>query len=675
MTMDESTPQYGMTRPISISLPEEKDHRFTKELDDCLRSLNYFESPEELDQRIQVLGQVNSLVKKWVVRVSEAKMPIDECTRVGGKLFTFGSYRLGVHTKGADIDSLCVVPRHIQRSDFFTTFYEMLKECPEVSDLHGVEEAFVPVIKLKWKEIELDILFARLALKEVPDDQQLNDDILLKNLDERCVRSLNGCRVADEILRLVPSQETFSLTLRAIKLWAKNHGIYSNIVGFLGGVSWAILVARVCQLYPHALPGKLVSRFFMLYSTWKWPLPVMLKDLDTSPRPDIPTLIDLVWDPRTRASDRYHLMPIITPAFPEQNSTFNVTNSTRQVMMNEFEEAREISQRILHGLCTWKDFFEEVNFFSRYRHFLVLVCVAATKEDHLIWVGFVEAKLRHLVANVERNKAVKMTHVNPNQFRPIKPLQFRIPEVDDPVCSMWFIGLDFDRDLAKNVDFTNEIRTFNELVDRQKSFRRSVGRGQEGSDEGQYNASMKTLVTHVQRRSLGQWLEEKDYTRGRNANDPRFKRQNSSNAQSIVATGSKRRASTMAEDTKPASSDDASPSTSQSASSQPMHSPSVSVGTKSDQTPGVPEKEVDENGEPMPKKICHSLSTPNLSPAAMSDRQPALQLPVENPDYSNTEHGTTISNGSEENGKDPNFSWVCEKAAASRQESPNPIHA
>lgn len=31
-------------------------------------------------------------------------------------------------------------------------------------------------------------------------------------------------------------------------------------------------------------------------------------------------------------------MPIITPAFPEQNSTFNVTKSTRQVIMDEIEE-------------------------------------------------------------------------------------------------------------------------------------------------------------------------------------------------------------------------------------------------------------------------------------------------------------------------------------------------
>lgn len=38
----------------------------------------------------------------------------------------------------------------------------------------------------------MDLLFARLALPEVPDDLSLLDEGLLKNLDPKCVRSLNG---------------------------------------------------------------------------------------------------------------------------------------------------------------------------------------------------------------------------------------------------------------------------------------------------------------------------------------------------------------------------------------------------------------------------------------------------------------------------------------------------
>lgn len=53
-------------------------------------------------------------------------------------------------------------------------------------------EAFVPVIKAKIAGIPLDFLMARLALSSIPDDLSLKDDNLLRNLDERCVRSLNG---------------------------------------------------------------------------------------------------------------------------------------------------------------------------------------------------------------------------------------------------------------------------------------------------------------------------------------------------------------------------------------------------------------------------------------------------------------------------------------------------
>ena len=158
--------------------------------------------------------------------------------QVGGKIYTFGSYRLGVHNKGADIDSLCVVPRHIDRSDYFTSFVELLKEQPDVTELRAVEEAFVPIIKMKFDGIEIDMLFARLALKEIPDDMELTDDSLLRNLDAKCVRSLNGCRVTDEILRLVPNIESFRLALRAIKLWAKSelHFVYTIFVHLNNGM-------------------------------------------------------------------------------------------------------------------------------------------------------------------------------------------------------------------------------------------------------------------------------------------------------------------------------------------------------------------------------------------------------------------------------------------------------
>lgn len=75
-----------------------------------------FESEEELNHRMEVLACINQLVKRWIRELSLKKnMPETLADKVGGHVFTFGSYRLGVHNKGADIDALCVAPRHILR--------------------------------------------------------------------------------------------------------------------------------------------------------------------------------------------------------------------------------------------------------------------------------------------------------------------------------------------------------------------------------------------------------------------------------------------------------------------------------------------------------------------------------------------------------------------------------
>ena len=52
--------------------------------------------------------------------------------------------------------------------------------------------------------------------------------------------------------------ETLKYCIRALTLWAKRRGVYKNVLGFLGGVSIQIMTVRIVQLYPKALPAKLV---------------------------------------------------------------------------------------------------------------------------------------------------------------------------------------------------------------------------------------------------------------------------------------------------------------------------------------------------------------------------------------------------------------------------------
>ncbi|XP_074147455.1 poly(A) polymerase alpha isoform X7 [Sminthopsis crassicaudata] len=478
---------YGITSPISLAAPKETDCILTQKLIETLKPFGVFEEEEELQRRILILGKLNNLVKEWIREISESKnLPQSVIENVGGKIFTFGSYRLGVHTKGADIDALCVAPRHVDRSDFFTSFYEKLKLQEEVKDLRAVEEAFVPVIKLCFDGIEIDILFARLALQTIPEDLDLRDDSLLKNLDIRCIRSLNGCRVTDEILHLVPNIDNFRLTLRAIKLWAKRHNIYSNILGFLGGVSWAMLVARTCQLYPNAIASTLVHKFFLVFSKWEWPNPVLLK------QPEECNLNLPVWDPRVNPSDRYHLMPIITPAYPQQNSTYNVSVSTRMVMVEEFKQGLAITDEILLSKAEWSKLFEAPNFFQKYKHYIVLLASAPTEKQRLEWVGLVESKIRILVGSLEKNEFITLAHVNPQSF----PAPKENPDKEE-FRTMWVIGLVFKKtENSENlsVDLTYDIQSFTDTVYRQ------------AINSKMFEMDMKIAAMHVKRRQLHQLL-------------------------------------------------------------------------------------------------------------------------------------------------------------------------
>nr|XP_015218741.1 PREDICTED: poly(A) polymerase gamma isoform X2 [Lepisosteus oculatus] len=478
---------YGITSSISLAFPREIDYIYTQKLIEAMKPFGVFEEEEELNHRLVVLGKLNSLVKEWIAEISENKnLPPSVIASVGGKIFTFGSYRLGVHTKGADIDALCVAPRHVERVDFFQSFFEKLKQHEEIKDLRAVEDAFVPVIKFKFDGIEIDLLFARLALQSIPDNLDLRGDSHLRNLDIRCIRSLNGCRVTDEILYLVPNKENFRLTLRAIKLWAKRRGIYSNMLGFLGGVSWAMLVARTCQLYPNAVAATLVHKFFLVFSKWEWPNPVLLK------QPEESNLNLPVWDPRVNPSDRYHLMPIITPAYPQQNSTYNVSTSTRTIMSEEFKNGLSITDEILQGKAEWSKLFEPPAFFQKYKHYIVLTASASTEENHLEWIGLVESKIRVLVGNLERNEYITLAHVNPQSFPGSKE-----SHNENDFVSMWFIGIIFkkvENAESVNIDLTYDIQAFTDTVYRQAN---NINMLKDG---------MKIEATHVKKKQLHQYL-------------------------------------------------------------------------------------------------------------------------------------------------------------------------
>lgn len=58
--------------------------------------------------------------------------------------------RFRVHTPDADIDVLCLAPRHCSREAFFTSFCDILRNHAEVDELFPVPEAYTPVSFEVW---------------------------------------------------------------------------------------------------------------------------------------------------------------------------------------------------------------------------------------------------------------------------------------------------------------------------------------------------------------------------------------------------------------------------------------------------------------------------------------------------------------------------------------------
>lgn len=202
----------------------------------------------------------------------------------GGKVFTFGSYALGVHGPASDIDTLVVAPKQVSIDDFFQTFPLVFKEMSKPQDIEEfvpVEDAFVPIIKMEYRGVSIDLIFASLPkMASIPKDMDTIEKKNLEGLAEQAMRSVNGTRVTKELLAAVPHTGSFRHALRAIKLWSNQRGIYGAVFGYPGGVAWAIMVARICQLYPAANGATIVSKFFGLMHKWTWPRPILLKHIE-----------------------------------------------------------------------------------------------------------------------------------------------------------------------------------------------------------------------------------------------------------------------------------------------------------------------------------------------------------------------------------------------------------
>ena len=490
---DQLTKRIAECRDVVLRQRDAEASRFTTALAAAAAELGVDHS--------RLLDDVREVVDQWALAVTQQQGLPDD--RAAAHLYVYGSYLLGVAGPESDVDVMIAVPAHICRVRHFfglrakdgdggrggDSLLERLRADKRVTDLMAVPDAFVPCIKLQFSGVDVDLTFANLQMPALPqqpatraswaaDIDHLTRSILSDlAADAPSLRSVNGVRASHALLKVVPDSVTFRRTLRMVKTWAQVRGVYGNTVGFLGGMSWAILTAKICQDFPGISPEHTLALFFRVYVSWQWPSAVRLRGcLPPNASEKSKALDDAVWNPDINPDDLRHHMPIITPIYPCMNSTFNLAPPNFRVVKSELDRAALITGPVLSGGVLAGSLHQSGRafFFSRYEWYLQLDVVAADAEGTRKWMGLVQALLRHLIRTLESTRlflvhpwpdlVVVKPEVKSETVRSLSNKKGKRPQPPKPAQSAYFLGLITEDGSSLSAPISEAVAEFQRLA-------------------------------------------------------------------------------------------------------------------------------------------------------------------------------------------------------------------
>uniref|UniRef100_A0A914KHU6 polynucleotide adenylyltransferase n=1 Tax=Meloidogyne incognita TaxID=6306 RepID=A0A914KHU6_MELIC len=242
--------------------------------------------------------------------------------------------------------------------------------------------------------IDVDLIYAQIPFEKIETDFDIMDNEIIQwNKDKRSILALAGVRCLKNIINISPNQGLLVMLMRYVKLWAKNRLIYSNKAGYLSGHSLAIMSANICLEYPEATSlSFLIKQFFNVYKAWKWEdYPLKLVELvDANEEFENASKIVEPWSGTGSSQQRGTKnegndgtqMSIITPGFPEQNTTFNVNEFTLKRIVIELKRGSTLIERYSHQGATkiWDVLIKELDWKTHYNYFILILCRAGEFE-------------------------------------------------------------------------------------------------------------------------------------------------------------------------------------------------------------------------------------------------------------------------------------------------------
>jgi hypothetical protein len=250
-------------------------------------------------------------------------------------------------------------------------------------------------------------------------------DAWLPFLSVKDALSLSGWRCTETVLHLVsqlgtgsaPCVDAFRRVLVGVKEWARKWGVYGQNFGYLGGVSWALLVLYTMQQTPPSQRTDVVCvfrTFLETFRTWPWEKRAVDVLLPLDGSPGTPTTSGEGCAPAPTAAS--NCMTIQTPldARDTINAAFLVNRHTLAVIRRAFELtatealARNLTPsltpasptrltRLMAGATETASPSSPTRGSTAALHGSIHLLLAASDSGRLhTWTGWVESRVRHL---------------------------------------------------------------------------------------------------------------------------------------------------------------------------------------------------------------------------------------------------------------------------------------
>ncbi|KAL3109724.1 hypothetical protein niasHT_018135 [Heterodera trifolii] len=474
-------PNYAkLSQQITISDPMLLANEAAKKFENYLTS-NVYKNiyVQQNFYRIKMEGalqQIVTVVEKWSNGLAQ--------------LLISGSLLLHSHTIGSDVNLVCLTPgEKLKVSDFMGN--DRNSKCEEnkctdeensslfcqicahksTTNLIKIESDSLLIVRFQFDGIEFDI--SLVAIPKIEQFEKINAEMLeklaekfndsifeQKNMGRTLASYRSTLFVAnlfyypikisnclDSFRDILARQQTMSKNGRnfrhlliATKFWAKNNYIYLNKMGFLNGMSLAIMVAKIVLLFPNSSLQFLLENFFLIYSTRPQQIPIQLTKIDAHN-----------FNLFVAMNEKELEMPVLTPELqfhPLQNATRFVTHSNAKVIRREMAQALQKINSLKDDKFNLGAFLSEpIPFTEKFQNFLVIHCISEQKELADSFCDFVEWRMRlQIIFSIDKKGGGQSvaTHLKPNFHREkcnlttakLLDISFR-----PSFCKVWLLGI------------------------------------------------------------------------------------------------------------------------------------------------------------------------------------------------------------------------------------------